>query len=103
MLHCCCCCLLLLQEHQEAGLLTSELCIGWRCTEELRCKGEHGRAVEGGELAQLFGGEGGLEGPAAVDDEDVVLRLLERWGVGTRRVLRVPVDERKRGDDVVRR
>ena len=39
---------------------------------------------------------------ALADDGDV-LRPMVRWGEGTRRELRVPVDERERGDDAVGR
>ena len=69
---------LLLQKQKEAGLQTSEFCIRCGCAEELRCEGEHGRAVEVGVLTQLFGGEGGFEGSASADDGDVAhCRALE--------------------------
>ena len=53
------------------GLLKSDLCIGCVCAEEFRCEGECGCAVEDGELTQLIGGEGGLEGFAPANDGDV--------------------------------
>ena len=42
-----------------------------------RCEGEHGRAVEACELAQLFGSEGGLEGPPEP--------MMEMWRTAERR------------------
>ena len=63
--------LLLMREPQGSVLLESELCIGCGCAEELLCDGEPGRAVQGGDLTQLFGGEGSSEGSAAGDDGDV--------------------------------
>ena len=74
----------------------------------------HGRAVEDIEhgrghivFCESFGrGEQharDVERDVALADDRDVLRLVKRWRRGTRRVLRVPMDERERGDDAVGR
>ena len=60
----------LLQKLHEARLLARELHVR-RGREELRSEGQHRRAVEGRELAQLFVGERCLERTPTAYDGDV--------------------------------